>query len=137
MLRRIKLFVMFEYNQFINESCSYLSPPVIEEPKEPVDPAVRAKENWLRLYNKVLDQIREVRRLLQLWFKALVLAVYNSHNQVPECLVFQLRLRQTRLRRSRRTLSICKSCVLLMHTGSIHAESVSVLLLFARLPKAA
>lgn len=38
-----------------------LSPPVIEEPKEPVDPAVRAKENWLRLYNKVLDQLREVR----------------------------------------------------------------------------
>ena len=37
------------------------SPPVIEEPKEPVDPAVRAKENWLRLYNKVLEQLREVR----------------------------------------------------------------------------
>uniref|UniRef100_A0A8C7ZNV0 Unc-13 homolog A n=1 Tax=Oryzias sinensis TaxID=183150 RepID=A0A8C7ZNV0_9TELE len=32
-----------------------------DEPKEPVDPAVRAKENWLRLYNKVLDQVREVR----------------------------------------------------------------------------
>uniref|UniRef100_A0A8C6TVX2 Unc-13 homolog A n=1 Tax=Neogobius melanostomus TaxID=47308 RepID=A0A8C6TVX2_9GOBI len=29
------------------------------EKKRPVDPAVRAKENWLRLYNKVLDQIRE------------------------------------------------------------------------------
>uniref|UniRef100_A0A8D3CNR5 Unc-13 homolog A n=1 Tax=Scophthalmus maximus TaxID=52904 RepID=A0A8D3CNR5_SCOMX len=41
------------------------SPPytnsIIEEPKEPVDPAVRAKENWLRLYNKVLEQLREVR----------------------------------------------------------------------------
>uniref|UniRef100_A0AAQ5YQC2 Unc-13 homolog A n=1 Tax=Amphiprion ocellaris TaxID=80972 RepID=A0AAQ5YQC2_AMPOC len=36
------------------------SPPVVEEPKEPVDPAVRAKENWLRLYNKVLEQLREV-----------------------------------------------------------------------------
>lgn len=36
------------------------SAPVIEEPKEPVDPAVRAKQNWLRLYNKVLDQLREV-----------------------------------------------------------------------------
>lgn len=35
------------------------SAPVIEEPKEPVDPAVRAKQNWLRLYNKVLDQLRE------------------------------------------------------------------------------
>uniref|UniRef100_A0A7N6BH68 Unc-13 homolog A n=1 Tax=Anabas testudineus TaxID=64144 RepID=A0A7N6BH68_ANATE len=34
--------------------------PVIEEPKEPVDPAVRAKENWLRIYNKVLEQVREV-----------------------------------------------------------------------------
>lgn len=38
-----------------------VSPPVIEEPKEPVDPAVRAKENWLRLYNKVLEQLREVK----------------------------------------------------------------------------
>jgi len=37
------------------------SPPVPEEPKEPVDPAVRAKENWLRIYNKVLDQLQEVR----------------------------------------------------------------------------
>lgn len=59
--------------QLINESCSYLSPPAIEEPKEPVDPAVRAKENWLRLYNKVLDQLREVRSQLDLWFTALVL----------------------------------------------------------------
>lgn len=40
------------------------SPPVPEEPKEPVDPAVRAKENWLRLYNKVLDQLREVNSLI-------------------------------------------------------------------------
>ncbi len=40
------------------------SPPVVEEPKEPVDPAVRAKENWLRLYNKVLEQLREVRSLV-------------------------------------------------------------------------
>ncbi|XP_010792554.1 proteoglycan 4-like [Notothenia coriiceps] len=36
------------------------SPPVIEEPKELVDPAVRAKQNWLRIYNKVLEQVREV-----------------------------------------------------------------------------
>uniref|UniRef100_A0A8D2ZNT8 Unc-13 homolog A n=1 Tax=Scophthalmus maximus TaxID=52904 RepID=A0A8D2ZNT8_SCOMX len=43
--------------QLEEEAC----PPVIEEPKEPVDPAVRAKENWLRLYNKVLEQLREVR----------------------------------------------------------------------------
>lgn len=39
----------------------FLSPPVPEEPKTPVDPAVRAKENWLRLYNKVLEQLREVK----------------------------------------------------------------------------
>lgn len=57
----------------MNESCSCLSPPVVEEPKEPVDPAVRAKENWLRLYNKVLDQLREVRSKLDLRFKALIL----------------------------------------------------------------
>uniref|UniRef100_A0A3P9MGS1 Unc-13 homolog A n=1 Tax=Oryzias latipes TaxID=8090 RepID=A0A3P9MGS1_ORYLA len=46
------------------------SPPVVEEPKEPVDPAVRAKENWLRLYNKVLDQVREARgeTSSSLWF---------------------------------------------------------------------
>ncbi|XP_077369286.1 protein unc-13 homolog A isoform X2 [Festucalex cinctus] len=46
------------------------SPPVAEEPKEPVDPAVRAKENWLRLYNKVLDQLREARgeTSSSLWF---------------------------------------------------------------------
>lgn len=49
------------YEWWMKTVCSYLSPPVIEEPKEPVDPAVRAKENWLRLYNKVLDQLREVR----------------------------------------------------------------------------
>lgn len=63
----------FRNGQLMNVSCSYLSPPVIEEPKEPVDPAVRAKENWLRLYNKVLDQLREVRSQLALWFEALVL----------------------------------------------------------------
>uniref|UniRef100_A0A3Q3KBR0 Unc-13 homolog A n=1 Tax=Monopterus albus TaxID=43700 RepID=A0A3Q3KBR0_MONAL len=34
-------------------------PPATEEPKAPVDPAVRAKENWLRLYNKVLVQLHE------------------------------------------------------------------------------
>uniref|UniRef100_A0A1A8DY00 Unc-13 homolog A n=2 Tax=Nothobranchius TaxID=28779 RepID=A0A1A8DY00_NOTKA len=46
------------------------SPPVPEEPKESVDPAVRAKENWLRLYNKVLDQLREARgeTSSSLWF---------------------------------------------------------------------
>ncbi|KAK7945746.1 hypothetical protein WMY93_001474 [Mugilogobius chulae] len=46
------------------------SAPVVEEPKEPVDPAVRAKENWLRIYNKVLDQLREARGETSnsLWF---------------------------------------------------------------------
>uniref|UniRef100_A0AAR2M114 Unc-13 homolog A n=1 Tax=Pygocentrus nattereri TaxID=42514 RepID=A0AAR2M114_PYGNA len=31
--------------------------PVVEEVKEPVDPALRAKENWLRLFNKVRQQL--------------------------------------------------------------------------------
>ncbi len=37
------------------------SEPVKEEPKEPVDPAVRAKQNWLRLFEKVRRQLQEVR----------------------------------------------------------------------------
>ncbi|KAM6948564.1 protein unc-13 homolog A-like [Aplochiton taeniatus] len=46
------------------------SPVVVEEPKEPVDPAVRAKDNWLRLYNKVLQQLQEARgeTSQSLWF---------------------------------------------------------------------
>ncbi|XP_060725544.1 protein unc-13 homolog A [Tachysurus vachellii] len=35
--------------------------PEIKEVKEPVDPAVRAKENWLRLFNKVQQQLQEER----------------------------------------------------------------------------
>ncbi|XP_058274897.1 protein unc-13 homolog A isoform X2 [Hemibagrus wyckioides] len=35
--------------------------PEVEEVKEPVDPAVRAKENWLRLFNKVRQQLQEER----------------------------------------------------------------------------
>ncbi|KAI4881703.1 hypothetical protein NFI96_031353, partial [Prochilodus magdalenae] len=35
--------------------------PEVEEVKEPVDPAVRAKENWLRLFNKVRQQLQEAR----------------------------------------------------------------------------
>ncbi|KAL7842271.1 hypothetical protein SRHO_G00239600 [Serrasalmus rhombeus] len=35
--------------------------PVVEEVKEPVDPALRAKENWLRLFNKVRQQLQEAR----------------------------------------------------------------------------
>uniref|UniRef100_A0AAY4EVG4 Unc-13 homolog A n=1 Tax=Denticeps clupeoides TaxID=299321 RepID=A0AAY4EVG4_9TELE len=30
-----------------------------DQPREPVDPAVRAKENWLRLFNKVRQQLQE------------------------------------------------------------------------------
>ncbi|XP_035383995.1 protein unc-13 homolog A [Electrophorus electricus] len=37
------------------------SEPVPEEVKEPVDPAVRAKENWLRLFGKVRQQLQEAR----------------------------------------------------------------------------
>uniref|UniRef100_A0AAY4EVI1 Unc-13 homolog A n=1 Tax=Denticeps clupeoides TaxID=299321 RepID=A0AAY4EVI1_9TELE len=36
-----------------------ISELVIEQPREPVDPAVRAKENWLRLFNKVRQQLQE------------------------------------------------------------------------------
>ncbi|XP_063076124.1 protein unc-13 homolog A-like [Engraulis encrasicolus] len=43
--------------------------PVVEEPKEPVDPAVRAKENWLRIFNKVRQQLQEERgESNSLWF---------------------------------------------------------------------
>ncbi|KTF86125.1 hypothetical protein cypCar_00035333, partial [Cyprinus carpio] len=44
---------------------------VKEEPKEPVDPAVRAKENWLRLFEKVRQQLQEARgetNSQSLWF---------------------------------------------------------------------
>ncbi|KAJ3594908.1 hypothetical protein NHX12_004213 [Muraenolepis orangiensis] len=47
------------------------TPPIEpEEPKTPVDPAVRAKANWLRIYNRVLDQLREARGepTSSLWF---------------------------------------------------------------------
>ncbi|XP_067109081.1 protein unc-13 homolog A-like [Osmerus mordax] len=46
------------------------SAPVDEEPKEPVDPSVRAKENWLRIINKVRQQIQEARgeTSQSLWF---------------------------------------------------------------------
>uniref|UniRef100_A0A6Q2XTJ5 Unc-13 homolog A n=1 Tax=Esox lucius TaxID=8010 RepID=A0A6Q2XTJ5_ESOLU len=37
------------------------SPPAEEVPKEPVDPSVRARENWQRIINKVQQQLREVR----------------------------------------------------------------------------
>ncbi|XP_062407057.1 protein unc-13 homolog A-like [Sardina pilchardus] len=45
--------------------------PVPEEPREPVDPAVRAKENWLRIFNKVRQQLQEERgeTSQSLWFK--------------------------------------------------------------------
>ncbi|XP_056325953.1 protein unc-13 homolog A [Danio aesculapii] len=39
------------------------SEPVIEEPKEPVDPALRAKENWLRIFEKVRRQLQEADHL--------------------------------------------------------------------------
>uniref|UniRef100_A0A6Q2ZIY9 Unc-13 homolog A n=1 Tax=Esox lucius TaxID=8010 RepID=A0A6Q2ZIY9_ESOLU len=37
------------------------TPPAEEVPKEPVDPSVRARENWQRIINKVQQQLREVR----------------------------------------------------------------------------
>uniref|UniRef100_A0A8C4IM14 Unc-13 homolog A n=1 Tax=Dicentrarchus labrax TaxID=13489 RepID=A0A8C4IM14_DICLA len=57
----LKMYQLKTFLLKMKNCCFYFSPPVIEEPKEPVDPAVRAKENWLRLYNKVLEQLREVR----------------------------------------------------------------------------
>uniref|UniRef100_A0A9J7XFZ2 Unc-13 homolog A (C. elegans) n=1 Tax=Cyprinus carpio carpio TaxID=630221 RepID=A0A9J7XFZ2_CYPCA len=47
---------------------SLCSEAVKEEPKEPVDPAVRAKENWLRLFEKVRQQLQEVRQFTRLTF---------------------------------------------------------------------
>ncbi|XP_057184330.1 protein unc-13 homolog A isoform X2 [Triplophysa rosa] len=45
------------------------SEAVMEEPKKPVDPAIRAKENWLRLFEKVRQQLQEARGDSQsLWF---------------------------------------------------------------------
>jgi len=44
------------------------SEPVNEEPMEPVDPAVRAKENWLRLFEKVRRQLQEVRQITRLHY---------------------------------------------------------------------
>uniref|UniRef100_A0A8K9XCH0 Unc-13 homolog A n=1 Tax=Oncorhynchus mykiss TaxID=8022 RepID=A0A8K9XCH0_ONCMY len=45
-----------------SQSCSCpCSGPVDEEPKEPVDPSLRARENWLRIINRVQQQLREVR----------------------------------------------------------------------------
>lgn len=52
--------LFFSWKKSKNVVVFSFSPPVTEEPKEPVDPAVRAKENWHRLYNKVLEQLREV-----------------------------------------------------------------------------
>uniref|UniRef100_A0A9J8ARM7 Unc-13 homolog A n=1 Tax=Cyprinus carpio carpio TaxID=630221 RepID=A0A9J8ARM7_CYPCA len=51
-----------------NSLVSLCSEAVKEEPKEPVDPAVRAKENWLRLFEKVRQQLQEVRQFTRLTF---------------------------------------------------------------------
>uniref|UniRef100_A0AAR2LE65 Unc-13 homolog A n=1 Tax=Pygocentrus nattereri TaxID=42514 RepID=A0AAR2LE65_PYGNA len=41
----------------LQDSSASCFDPVVEEVKEPVDPALRAKENWLRLFNKVRQQL--------------------------------------------------------------------------------
>ncbi|KAL0966413.1 hypothetical protein UPYG_G00295020 [Umbra pygmaea] len=62
------------------------SPP-IEEHKEPVDPAVRARENWHRVINKVQQQLREARGETSnsLWFgKGGVGEVLYSIDSMPD-----------------------------------------------------
>uniref|UniRef100_A0A4W5MME7 Unc-13 homolog A n=1 Tax=Hucho hucho TaxID=62062 RepID=A0A4W5MME7_9TELE len=52
-----------------SQTCYFpCSPPVDEEPKEPVDPSVRARENWRRIIDKVQQQLREVRYHTQTLF---------------------------------------------------------------------
>ncbi|XP_030629850.1 protein unc-13 homolog A [Chanos chanos] len=64
------------------------SEPVPEEPKEPVDPAVRAKENWLRLFNKVRQQLQEARGETDgsqsLWFKEGMGGALYSIDSMPD-----------------------------------------------------
>lgn len=51
---------------------------IVEEVKEPVDPAVRAKENWLRLFNKVQQQLQEVGFLLPLLAQSRLIIVTGN-----------------------------------------------------------
>ncbi|XP_041752580.1 protein unc-13 homolog A-like isoform X2 [Coregonus clupeaformis] len=63
------------------------SPPVDEEPNEPVDPSVRARENWLRIIDKVQQQLREARGepSNSLWFgKGGVGEVLYSIDSMPD-----------------------------------------------------
>ncbi|XP_028832450.1 protein unc-13 homolog A isoform X2 [Denticeps clupeoides] len=61
---------------------------VIEQPREPVDPAVRAKENWLRLFNKVRQQLQEARGETDgsqsLWFKEGMGGALYSIDSMPD-----------------------------------------------------
>ncbi|XP_052320238.1 protein unc-13 homolog A-like [Oncorhynchus keta] len=63
------------------------SPPVDEEPKEPVDPSIRARENWRRIIDKVQQQLREARGETSnsLWFgKGGVGEVLYSIDSMPD-----------------------------------------------------
>ncbi|XP_036842240.1 protein unc-13 homolog A isoform X2 [Oncorhynchus mykiss] len=63
------------------------SGPVDEEPKEPVDPSLRARENWLRIINRVQQQLREARGETSnsLWFgKGGVGEVLYSIDSMPD-----------------------------------------------------
>ncbi|KAM9428776.1 protein unc-13 homolog A-like [Salvelinus alpinus] len=63
------------------------SPPVDEEPKEPVDPSVRARENWRRIIDKVQQQLQEARGETSnsLWFgKGGVGEVLYSIDSMPD-----------------------------------------------------
>uniref|UniRef100_A0AAZ3Q1G5 Unc-13 homolog A n=1 Tax=Oncorhynchus tshawytscha TaxID=74940 RepID=A0AAZ3Q1G5_ONCTS len=66
-----------------SQSCSCpCSGPVDEEPKEPVDPSLRARENWLRIINRVQQQLREVRSPTHTLFPSPI-QLSRSHTTVP------------------------------------------------------
>uniref|UniRef100_A0A6Q2YQI1 Unc-13 homolog A n=1 Tax=Esox lucius TaxID=8010 RepID=A0A6Q2YQI1_ESOLU len=88
---------MEEEEQHYDESCPATppvekeappeSPPAEEVPKEPVDPSVRARENWQRIINKVQQQLREARGETSnsLWFgKGGVGEVLYSIDSMPD-----------------------------------------------------